>query len=48
MACRYQWRLLTHEQFNNTVPQVATYSASGSWWSRSGAVRVWGKSTRRV
>ncbi|HBY4203192.1 hypothetical protein D4M47_25600 [Klebsiella pneumoniae] len=42
------WRLLTHEQFINTIPQVATCSAASSWWSRTGAVRVWGKSTRRV
>ncbi|MBK2592094.1 hypothetical protein FKL23_01055 [Klebsiella pneumoniae] len=42
------WRLLTHEQFINTIPQVATCSAASSWWSRAGAVRVWGKSTRRV
>ncbi|CAM8300250.1 Dam family site-specific DNA-(adenine-N6)-methyltransferase [Escherichia coli] len=40
MACRYQWRLLTHEQFINTIPQVATCSAASSWWSRAGAVRV--------
>lgn len=40
MACRYQWRLLTHEQFINTIPQVATCSAVSSWWSRAGAVRV--------
>ena len=48
VACRYQWRLLTHEQFINTVPQVATCSAASSRWSRTGAVRVWGKSTGRV
>ncbi|MCA8636746.1 DNA adenine methylase, partial [Escherichia coli] len=40
MACRYQWRLLTHEQFINTIPQVAPCSAASSWWSRAGAVRV--------
>ncbi|PUW48314.1 hypothetical protein AUM99_09960 [Cronobacter sakazakii] len=30
----------THEQFNNTLPQVATYCAAGTGRSRSGAVPV--------
>lgn len=42
----YSVEKLTHEQCNNTVPQVATNCSTYAGWKRSGAVRVWGNGTR--
>ena len=39
-ACRYQWRLLTHEQFINTIPQVATCRRGQFLGGAGPAVRV--------
>ena len=44
----YSVEKLTHEQCNNTVPQVATNCSTYAGWKKSGAVRVWGNGIRML
>ncbi|EDN4909877.1 hypothetical protein GM23_004834 [Salmonella enterica subsp. enterica] len=48
---RAPWRVvtvekLTHEQFNNTLPSLATDCASGSGWKSEGGVLLCSECTR--